>query len=80
LGEASGAFKPGDRVRKQDGTTATVVEAPRYYDRADGDPFTGWAVLIEPDLHPGLELTRIERGLPPIQEYARVERLALISD
>jgi hypothetical protein len=55
------ALKPGDRVRKSDGTTATVVTAPRYYERANGHPFTGWAVLIDPDEAPDVSLTRVEK-------------------
>jgi hypothetical protein len=50
--EPMSSLKPGDRVRKLDGTTATVATAPRYYEREQGHPFTGWAVVIEPAENP----------------------------
>jgi hypothetical protein len=60
------ALKPGDRVRKPDGTTATVLDSPTYYDVAKGDPFTGWAVVVENDYGS--------------KEYGRLERLSLVSE
>ena len=74
------ALKPGDRVRKPDGTKATVVTAAAYYDRAEGFPFTGWAVEIEPDEAPEASLARVERGLGSHREYALLERLTLMAD
>ena len=63
------SLKPGDRVRKSDGTTATVTTAPAYYDeRTQGYPFTGWAVEIEPDEDPETTHIRIERGIGPYKE------------
>ncbi len=72
-------FRPGDRVRKPNGTTATVATTPMYYERAQGYPFTGWGVTIEPDEDPQISLTRTERGLGPLTELALVENLTLIS-
>ena len=74
------ALKPGDRVRKLDGTTATVATAPMYYETAKGQPFTGWAVEIEPDEPPEISLTRAERGLKPSREFGLLEKLTLIAD
>ena len=75
------SFKSGDRVKKADGTTATVVAPPLYYKRARGDSFTRWAVVIELDDSPEIVLSRIERGLTPgTREIARLENLTLISE
>ena len=73
-------LKPGDRVRKSDGTVATVVTVPAYYEREQGHPFTGWAVEIEPDEDPETSLIRIERGIEPYKEFVLLERLTLISN
>ena len=79
--ERSGDFKRGDRVRKPDGTTGTIVEPPAYYDAAQGYPFTGWAVVVELDDDPHLFQTRIERGLSPgRREFARLDYLIHIAD
>ena len=81
MGERSGDFKPGDRVRMPDGTTGTVVEPPAYYDAAQGYPFTGWAAVVELDDDPHLFRTRIERGLAPgRREFVRLDYLIHIAD
>ena len=74
------ALKPGDRVRKPDGTTATVATSPMYYEQAKGHLFTGWAVEIELDEPPEVSLARVERGFKPSREFALLERLTLIAD
>ncbi len=58
----------------------TVATAPMYYEGHRATPFTGWAVTIEPDEDPNIVLTRIERGLGPSLEFARLKGLTLISD
>jgi hypothetical protein len=63
--EHSDAFKVGDRVRTTSGITGTIVEAPRRYELAQGDTFTGWGVVVEADTPADITLTRIERGLLP---------------
>jgi hypothetical protein len=63
--EHSGDYNLGDRVRTRSGITGTVVEPPSYYDRSEGYPYTGWAVVVEEDADPDITLTRIERGLSP---------------
>ena len=80
MNEPTRNFKPGDRVRKTGGATGTVATIPFYYERAQGHPFTGWAVIIEPDEDPYIALTRIERGRKPSREYARLEGLVFVSD
>ena len=42
-------FKPGDRVRYPTGKTGTVLSAPKQYDRAFGDPFSGLGVEVRLD-------------------------------
>jgi hypothetical protein len=74
-------FKPGDRVRKPDGSTGTVVEPPMYYEAGKGYAFTGWAVVVELDDDPHLVLTRIERGLSPgRRDFVRLDYLIHIAD
>jgi hypothetical protein len=81
MGDHSGGFKLGDRVRKDDGTTGIVVEPPAYYDASRGYPFTGWAVTVEVDTDPEISLTRIERGLSPGSwELVSPGRLTHIAD
>lgn len=65
MGEHSDAFEVGDRVQTASGITGTVVKPPRRYETTKGDPFTGWAVVVEEDTPADITLTRIERGLSP---------------
>jgi hypothetical protein len=81
MGEHSGDFKVGDRVRTTSGVTGTVVEAPRRYETAKGDSFNGWGVVLEEDTDPGITLTRIERGLSPgAWHLVALDRLTRIAD
>ena len=81
MSEASSGFKVGDRVRTTSGIMGTIVEPPRYYETAEGDPFTEWAVVVEEDVDPQLTLTCIERGLSPGSRHLVVlDQLIPISD
>jgi hypothetical protein len=49
LSKARSRLKRGDTVRLPDGSTGKVLNTPTHYDRADGYPFTGWRVQVQPD-------------------------------
>ena len=64
LSEARSRLKRGDTVRLADGSTGKVLNTPTHYDRADGHPFTGWGVQVQPDYGipgSGIRLVHVEQ-------------------
>ena len=73
LSEARSRLKRGDTVRLPDGSTGKVLNTPTHYDRADGHPFTGWGVQVQPDYGipgSGIRLVHVEQ-LTPIPNEER---------
>ena len=73
LSKARSRLKRGDKARLADGSTGKVLNTPTHYDRADGHPFTGWGVQVQPDYGipgSGIRLVHVEQ-LTPIPNEER---------